>query len=60
MITIAVDDIVFVTLSGGLFLQNYIVKSIPGNNEVYWEFEDPVTTNRVVVGPSLLSIRKLS
>ena len=60
MITIAVDDVVFVTLNAGLFLQNYIVKSVPGNNEVYWEFEDPVTTERVVVGPSVQSIRKLS
>ena len=60
MITIAVGDIVTVQLHPNFVLQGYIVKSVPGNNEVYWELEDPDTGFRVVVGPSLLAMRKTS
>ena len=54
---IVVDDIVNVTLSGGSILIGVTVKDVPGNNLIYWTFED-ATGSTWVIGPSLTAIEK--
>lgn len=58
MLMIAVGDIVDVSLAEGGFLNDFEVLSIPGNNEVYWELEDPSTTGIVVIGPTFIAMKK--
>ena len=54
---IVVDDIVNVTLAGGGVLVGVTVKDVPGNNLMYWTFED-TTGSTWVLGPSLIAIEK--
>lgn len=56
---IQVGDIVYVTLGNGLLLKDYEVIDIPSNNQMYWTFQEQATGEFVVIGPSLLSIRKI-
>lgn len=60
MLIIQVGDKVIVSLPGqGTGLNNYEVKSIPGNNQVYWELESPAG-DITIVGPSLITMVKMS
>lgn len=56
---ISVGDFVDVSLPEGGFFENYEVLVVPGNNRVYWTLENS-DGEVVVVGPSILSIRKVS
>lgn len=56
---ISVGDLVDVSLPEGGFFEGYEVVNLPGNNQVYWTLESP-DGEVTVVGPSILSIRKVS
>ncbi len=58
MLSIQVGDIVNVTIDRAT-LDRQIVKSVPGNNEIYWELEDSVTGVITVIGPALVTLTKI-
>ena len=55
---IKAGDIVNVTLAVGGVLNEYIVVSVPGNNEVYWAFESPEGVS-YVTSSTLIAIEVL-
>lgn len=55
---IIVGDTVNVSLSGGGVLAGVEVIDVPGNNMIYWTFEDTDGTTWVV-GPSLVAMEKI-
>jgi hypothetical protein len=55
---IQVGDIVNVTIDRAT-LDRQEVKTIPGNNQVYWELQDTVTGVVTVVGPALTTMTKV-
>lgn len=57
--SIQVGDVVNVTV-GKATLDKQEVKSIPGNNEIYWELEDSITGAITVVGPTITTIVKVA
>ena len=58
ILDISVGDIVNVTI-GTATLDSQEIKSIPGENEVYWTLEDTVNGVITIVGPSLTTLTKL-
>jgi len=58
MLSIVVGDIVNVTI-GTATLDSQEVKSIPGENEIYWTLEDTVNGVITIIGPSLTTMTKL-
>jgi hypothetical protein len=55
---IQVGDIVNVTIDRAT-LDRQEVKTIPGNNQVYWELQDTITGVVTVVGPALTTMTKV-
>jgi hypothetical protein len=56
---IQIGDIVNVTIDRAT-LDRQEVKTIPGNNQVYWELQDSITGVITLIGPALTTMTKVS
>ena len=58
ILDISVGDIVNVTI-GTATLDSQEIKTIPGENEVYWTLENTVNGDITIIGPTLTTMTKI-